>query len=159
MKIIIANKQRKYKIKKHINELLEKAVNEVLIQEEIAFSPEISILFINNSNIRKLNRQYREIDKPTDVLSFPLYTPDDLENIKNASDLPEEVALGDIAISLEKVEEQAKEYGHAFERELGFLVVHGMLHLLGYDHVEEKDRIKMRFREESILANIGQTRI
>lgn len=94
---------------------------------------EISITFVNNEEIKSLNNQYRNIDKPTDVLSFPF---------DNSFNLPIHV-LGDIVISTEKAETQAEEYGNTLNREIGFLMIHGMLHLLGYDHETEEDEKKM----------------
>lgn len=104
----------------------------------------------NPDYIKEINAQYRGIDKATDVLSFPMFEKDELEQkIQKKDFLPEEV-LGDIVISILKVEEQAVEYGHSFERELSYMVVHGFYHLMGYDHIEEADKKLMRPKEEKI---------
>ena len=104
----------------------------------------VSVLVCDNAAIRELNRQWRGIDKETDVLSFPMED--------------EERMLGDIVLSLEKAYAQAEEYGHSPAREIGFLTVHSMLHLYGYDHIEEEDRVKMRAQEEKILSQLGLLR-
>ena len=115
----------------------------------------ISMILTDSENIRKMNKKYRKIDKETDVLSFPMFEKEELdEKIKNKEDLYEDV-LGDIIISIEKVEKQAEEYGHSFERELSYMVVHGFYHLMGYDHIEEADKIIMRAKEESVLKELN----
>ena len=101
--------------------------------------------------------EYRNIDRPTDVLSFPMFEKSEIEQIRNnGSSVPE--VLGDIIISIEQVEKQAVEYGHSFERELAYMTVHGFYHIIGYDHIEEKDKIEMRRKEEAVLSNIGLER-
>ena len=102
-------------------------------------------------NIRKLNKEYRNIDKETDVLSFPMFEKSEIPSLKN---LEYEETLGDIVISIERVKEQAIEYGHSFERELSYMVVHGFYHLMGEDHIEEKDKIIMREKEEKVLNEL-----
>ena len=113
---------------------------------------EISVTFVDMEEIHQLNRDYRQVDSPTDVLSFPQF--DDL------NDLPEdgEIALGDVVICKEKAEEQAAEFGHSFEREIIYLFVHSVLHLLGYDHMDEDEKKIMRRREEEVMAELGITR-
>ena len=111
----------------------------------------ITVTFTNPENIRKINKQYRNIDKATDVLSFPLYEKQELDKKIEQQKFLHEDVLGDVVISIEKVEEQAKEYGHSFERELSYMLVHGFYHLMGYDHIEEEDKKKMREKEEKIL--------
>ena len=110
----------------------------------------ISVILTNPENIRKYNNEYRNIDKETDVLSFPMF---EREEIKNINSEIEEV-LGDIIISIERVKEQAEEYGHSFERELAYMIVHGFYHLMGYDHMEEDDKKEMRIKEENILNKL-----
>ncbi len=122
-----------------MEELVTKIVKQVVKVEEAEDVLEVSVLITDNAEIQALNNEYRGIDAPTDVLSFPM----------------DSEYLGDIAISMEKVFEQAEEYGHSPQRELAFLIVHGMLHLLGYDHIEDDDRVLMRQREESILDGLG----
>ena len=113
---------------------------------------EISVTFVDMEEIHQLNLDYRGVDSPTDVLSFPQF--DDL------NDLPEdgEIALGDVVICKQKAEEQAKEFGHSFEREIMYLFVHSVLHLLGYDHMDEDEKKIMRRREEEVMTELGITR-
>lgn len=110
----------------------------------------VNVVLTNPENIKKLNKEYRKIDKETDVLSFPMFEKYELEERKVFN----EDVLGDIVISIEKVREQAKEYGHSFERELSYMAVHGFYHLMGYDHIDEKDKIIMRRKEEKILKEL-----
>lgn len=118
----------------------------------------ITITFTTPDEIRKINKKYRKIDRATDVLSFPMFEKDELdEKIKNKDFLYEDV-LGDIIISIDKVREQAEEYGHSFERELSYMLVHGFYHLMGYDHIEEEDKKIMRPKEEKILNELKITR-
>jgi len=109
---------------------------------------EISVSFVDKDEIRELNRDYRTIDEPTDVLSFPLSSPDEWQD----SDIP--TALGDIIICMDIAREQADEYGHSFERELGFLLVHGLLHLAGYDHLNPEEEAEMRQAQRDILGDL-----
>ncbi|MBQ9297804.1 MAG: rRNA maturation RNase YbeY [Clostridia bacterium] len=111
----------------------------------------VNVILTNPENIQKLNKQYRNIDKATDVLSFPMFEKEELVNFK--SNVKE--VLGDIVISLAKVEEQAKEYGHSFEREFAYMVVHGFYHIIGYDHIKEEDKKEMRAKEEIILKALN----
>ncbi|SDF24309.1 rRNA maturation RNase YbeY [Sporolituus thermophilus] len=115
---------------------------------------EVSVVLVDDEYIRELNRQYRGKDAPTDVLSFALNEGDEPVVI----DDPAEQLLGDIVISLETAARQAEEFGHGSERELAYLTVHGMLHLLGYDHETEEARVEMRQEEEYILSQLGITR-
>ena len=117
----------------------------------------ISIILTTPEQIQKLNEQYRQVDKETDVLSFPMFEPEEIENLKKHTSEIEEV-LGDIVISIDRVKEQAKEYGHSFQRELAYMLVHGFYHLCGYDHIEEKDKIVMRKKEETVLNQLNITR-
>ena len=113
---------------------------------------EISLTLVSLEEIRELNRDYRDVDRETDVLSFPQF--------ECVEDMPEfgELCLGDVVICLDKVEEQAKEFGHSFERELIYLFVHSLLHLLGYDHMEEEEKKEMRQREEQVMTAIDLNR-
>ena len=126
--------------------LIERTFEATAELESLDPEAEVSLSFVDNETIRGLNDQYRGIDEPTDVLSFP---QDD--------DLPLELPyiLGDIVISLERAAEQAQEYGHGLEREVLYLAVHGLLHLIGYDHQTEEDKSAMRAREEEVLAKLG----
>ena len=113
---------------------------------------EISVTFVSLEEIHELNREYRQVDSPTDVLSFPQF--DDLD------ELPEEgeIMLGDVVICSDRAKEQAEEFGHSFEREIIYLFVHSVLHLLGYDHMEEDEKRIMRRREEEVMERIGLKR-
>ena len=115
---------------------------------------EVSITLTNNAYIHELNKKYRQIDRPTDVLSFALNESDEPE----VEDGPEINVLGDIIISVERAEEQAAEYGHSVRREMAFLTVHGMLHLLGYDHMEEADRLEMEREQKYVMDQLGIAR-
>lgn len=114
----------------------------------------ITITLTNPENIKKINKEYRNIDRATDVLSFPMFKKEELEEKIKKNDFEHEDVLGDIIISVEKVQEQAIEYGHSFERELSYMVVHGFYHLMGYDHIQEEDKKKMRPKEEKILSDL-----
>ena len=120
----------------------------------------ISITLTEPAEIEKINKQYRNIDRPTDVLSFPMFEKEELnnfieENLKNTDVNMQGDILGDVVISIPKVYEQAEEYGHSFERELAYMVVHGFYHLMGYDHMEEEDKKVMREKEENVLSKLG----
>ena len=124
-------------------------------KEEITREAEVSVSFVTNKEIRELNRNYRGKDEPTDVISFALEeTMDDELNIVGA-DIP--LVLGDIVISIDRTMEQAEDYNHSFERELGFLTVHGFLHLLGYDHMNEEDE-KVMFNKQGDILNAFELR-
>jgi metalloprotein, YbeY/UPF0054 family len=114
----------------------------------------VSVTLTCPSYIRKINNEYRNIDKATDVLSFPMFEKDELDKKIAEKDFYIDDMLGDLVISIEKVEEQAKEYGHSFERELSYMVVHGFYHLMGYDHIEPEDKEIMRPKEEKILNKL-----
>lgn len=134
--------------------LLRYAVEATLAYEQYGNACEISITLTDNAHIHVLNREHRGVDKPTDVLSFPLV---DFTGEKEEPAMDEPVvSLGDIVISLEKAAEQAEEYGHSFKREVAFLCVHSMLHLLGYDHeTSEEDDADMRRRQRDIMDMLG----
>lgn len=118
---------------------------------------EISLSFVSMDEIHELNRDYRGVDRPTDVLSFPM--TDDFEQLQSMYDGleegPEELLLGDVVICLEKALQQAEEYGHSAEREIVYLFVHSVLHLLGYDHMTDEDKKVMRAREKQVIAGRG----
>ena len=118
----------------------------------------VSITLTNPENIKRLNKEYRNIDKSTDVLSFPMYEKSELDEIIKQKDFEYTDILGDMVISIEQVQIQAEEYGHSFERELSYMVVHSFYHLLGYDHIKEKDKKIMRPKEEYVLNELGITR-
>ena len=145
--------------------IIQKVINEAIDYEECPYECEINLVLTDNSEIHKVNKEFRNIDRPTDVLSFPMIEyekPSDFSHLEEMEDCfnPEtgELLLGDIMLSVEKVKEQAKAYGHSEERELGFLVAHSMLHLFGYDHIDDEERRFMELRQSEILNNIGLTR-
>lgn len=141
------------------NEEYENTINKVI---EACFKEEklnnrnlyINLILTTPNNIKQINKQYRNIDNETDVLSFPMFEQNEIERIDNTI----EEVLGDIIISIQRVEEQAKEYGHSFTRELAYMVVHGFYHIIGYDHIDEVDKSKMRAKEENILNKLSITR-
>ena len=142
------------------NEKYEKIVKKVLEQcfkEEDMLDSKlyITITFTTPQNIKEINKKYRNIDKATDVLSFPMFEKDELETkIKNKDYVCEDV-LGDIIISIEKVQEQAEEYGHLPKREYAFLIAHSMLHLFGYDHMVDEERVVMEAKQKEIMEKVG----
>lgn len=144
---------------KQYEETIEKVIKTCFEEEGLLKSKlVITITLTTPEEIRKINKEYRNIDKETDVLSFPMFEKVELEEkIKNKDFLYEDI-LGDIIISIEKVKEQAKEYGHSFERELSYMLVHGFYHLMGYDHIQEEDKQVMRPKEDKILENLKITR-
>ena len=139
--------------------IVEKVLKKCFEEEGLIDSKLImTITFTTPEEIRKINKKYRKIDRATDVLSFPMFEKAELdEKIKNKDFLYEDV-LGDVIISIDKVREQAEEYGHSFERELSYMLVHGFYHLMGYDHIEEEDKKIMRPKEEKILNELKITR-
>lgn len=149
---------------KEYESTIEKVVNECFKTEKLdKTNLYMSITLTNPEEIERINKQYRSIDRPTDVLSFPMFEKEELENFisknSNITDVNEQAdILGDIVISIPKVYEQAKEYNHSFERELAYMVVHGFYHLMGYDHMEEEDKAQMRAKEELVLGKLGITR-
>lgn len=138
--------------------LINKVVNECFKTEGLdKLKLYISITLTVPEVIKEANKKYRNIDKATDVLSFPMFEREELETlIKNNYDV--EDVLGDLIISIPRVKEQAIEYGHSFERELAYMVVHGFYHLMGYDHMEEDDKKEMRQKEDEVLNKLGITR-
>jgi probable rRNA maturation factor len=134
-------------------QVIERVCQEAAIVYGLGPNAEISVLLCPNEYIHRLNLQYRHIDRPTDVLSFALNEGEDADY-----DGPDANLLGDIIISLDKVKEQAEEFGHSFERELAYLTIHGMLHILGYDHMTAEDKVEMRKEEEFILQRLGYVR-
>ena len=155
IKVIIDNKQKKVKIPTGLRMLVRRCCNAVLRLEEFSGSAEVSVTFVDNEQIRQLNKQYRDKDGPTDVLSFPMGENGNYDvNHETGAKI-----LGDIVISVPKAMEQAKTYGHSFEREMGFLTAHSMLHLLGYDHENGGlEAMHMREKEEAVLLQLGLPR-
>lgn len=144
---------------KNYEEIIKKVVKKCFEIEKMENSKlYISITLTTPKNIQKINKEYRKIDKSTDVLSFPMFEKEEIdEKIQNQNFEYEDI-LGDIIISVEQVKIQAEEYGHSFERELAYMVVHGFYHLMGYDHMIEEDKIVMRQKEENVLKALEITR-
>lgn len=145
--------------------IIKNTINEVIEYEGCPYETEINVILTDNENIQEINNEFRNINKPTDVLSFPMIEykkPSDFSELEKENDCfnPEtgELVVGDIVISVDKVYEQAENYGHTIVRELAFLVAHSMLHLFGYDHIDEQERIVMENKQREILNNIGITR-
>ncbi len=157
----IINEQDKLAVGDELTDVIRNAVRAAAKVGEFGEKIEVSVMLTDNEGIRELNREHRGIDRATDVLSFPL-----LEFSEDKRALPEtvdfgeneEVTLGDIVISLERAAEQAEEYGHSMKREVGFLTVHSMLHLYGYDHMTEDDEREMFALQEKILDGMGLKR-
>ena len=155
--IIYKNLEEKEKYESTIKQVINECFKTEKLEETNLY---ISITLTNPEEIEKINRQYRNIDRPTDVLSFPMFEKEELnrfinENSKNTDVNVQGDILGDIVISIPRVYEQAEEYGHSFERELAYMVVHGFYHLMGYDHIEENDKKVMREKEENVLEKLG----
>lgn len=141
--------------KKEYEPIVKKVLTQCFKEENLENTKlSITITLTTPQNIQKVNKEYRGIDKETDVLSFPIFEKDELEEKIKKKDFVHEDILGDIIISIERVEEQAKEYKHSFEREFSYMLVHGFYHLMGYDHIQEADKIKMRPKEEKILRDL-----
>lgn len=133
------------------NNILKKVLEYCFIEEKLENKNlYINVVLTNPENIKKINKEYRNIDKETDVLSFPMFEKGELEKRK---DLNQDI-LGDIVISIDRVKKQAIDYGHSFERELSYMAVHGFYHLMGYDHMEEEEKREMRQKEEKILESL-----
>ena len=132
---------------------MEEIARMALTEHGLPSETEISLTLCSDEEIHQLNKQWRSVDAPTDVLSFPLLDSDEVE-----ADPDEEILLGDIVISLERAIAQAQDFGHSVERELLYLFVHGVLHLLGYDHLEASEQMEMRSVEESLLTAVGALR-
>ena len=138
--------------------LIRKVIRTALAAEGVDFPCEVDVLLTGDDGIHEINREMRQVDRPTDVLSFPEFdlTPGELPGPEDADPGTGLVPLGDMVISMERVAAQAKEYGHSNRRELSYLVVHSVLHLLGYDHLDEgPQKARMRAREEAILEELG----
>lgn len=149
--IIYKEIEEKEEYEKIIKRVLEQCFKEEKLLNSKLY---ITITLTNPENIKEINKQYRNIERATDVLSFPMFEKDELDQKIKDNDFKYPDVLGDIIISIEKVEEQAKEYEHSFERELSYMLVHGFYHLMGYDHIEEEDKKKMRPKEEKILNDL-----
>ena len=146
MRVLIDNRQLKINIDDKIESAINESIKLCLQEENRDLNYEVSVSFVDNEEIRQLNKDYRNVDRPTDVLSFPLDEYDYNSNYH---------ILGDIIISTDKVIEQATEFGHSILREIIYLTVHSMFHLLGYDHMNDDDKKIMREKEKIVLKEIG----
>lgn len=165
--LYIDDRQEKIKPTEELINKIKLTIDFALKEEGVKIPYQISLLFVDNEEIRTINKENRNIDRETDVLSFPML---DYEKDKVYKDMyldyefdetfmdGDELVLGDIVLSLEKALEQSKEYNHSFEREASYLVVHSVLHLLGYDHMEEEEKKIMRNEEEKILSKMNIVR-
>ena len=131
----------------HIKYVLNECFKEEGIDKKSLY---INVVLTTPQIIRQINKEQRDIDKETDVLSFPMFEKDEIGQVPDG----QFDVLGDIVVSISRVKQQAEEYGHSFERELSYMIVHGFYHLMGYDHMVEEDKIKMREREENILNKL-----
>lgn len=156
MKIFIdySNEQDKVAPPEDFEKLVEDCTRAALLEEEIEDDAEVSVTLVDNARIRELNAKFREIDKETDVLSFPLGGDEGFEVDPDT----DAILLGDIVISLERAAAQAEEYGHSFRREVAFLVTHSLFHLLGYDHMTPEEETEMFAKQEKVLEKLGITR-
>lgn len=153
LKVYFENEQEKRTVSEYLKRLIRKAIRTTLESEGFSHPCEISVTFTDSEGIRELNREYRRIDRSTDVLSFPQF---DFCGGEELPDTEDPVALGDIVLSLERAEEQAREFGHSFSREAAFLTVHSVLHLLGYDHeLGEAEDADMRARQRAVMKTMG----
>lgn len=156
LKVYVKNNQNVVKIPVGIRLLIRRCCQAVLTTEKFDKDAEISVSFVTNKEIRRLNKAYRNKDAETDVLSFPLTNDDGTQEVNAETGF---VLLGDVVISLETAVKQAEMYGHSLEREVGFLTVHSILHLLGYDHeTSPLDERIMREKEENVLEKLGISR-
>ena len=148
------NQQAEERVTYKLKMLLRQAIEQTLAYEQYQNTAQLSVTFTDNDGIQELNRRFRNIDAPTDVLSFPLF---DFEGEEDEPPIDEiENMLGDIVLNLERARQQAEEFGHSFEREVAFLTVHSMLHLLGYDHeTTEQDELDMREKQRRIMDRMG----
>ena len=155
VKVIISNEQKEVAVPTGIRLLIRRCCHAVLQEEDFHDNAEVSVSFVNNEQIHELNKKYRNVDRETDVLSFPLGENGEYDtNLDTGAKL-----LGDIVISVPKAMEQANLYNHSLQREIGFLTVHSMLHLLGYDHEKGGiEEVHMREKEETVLTKIGLNR-
>ncbi len=151
-RVIITNQQKAVKIPTGVRMLIRRTCNAVLQMEKFEGSAEVSVTFVDNEQIRELNKQYRDKDAATDVLSFPM-GENGVYDINHSTGAK---ILGDVVISVPRAVEQAERYGHSLEREIGYLTAHSMLHLLGYDHENGGlEKVRMREKEELVMSQLG----
>lgn len=161
--IYVENNQDKIEVSEELIKKIKEVINFALKEEDVNIKTEISVLLVDNEEIREINNQTRNIDRATDVLSFPMLDFEDKkvykevykdEKFDDSYFDGEDLVLGDMVLSLERAKEQSEEFNHSFEREVFYLIVHSVLHLLGYDHMEEDEKAIMRKREEEILGSL-----
>ncbi len=152
--VLLSDEQDKITLDFDAEKLAEDCTREALAEEDIEDDAEVSLTFTDNARIRELNKQFREIDRETDVLSFPMGDEDGFE-VNPETDA---LLLGDIVISLEKAKAQSEEYGHSMKREVAFLIAHSLFHLLGYDHMTPEEEKEMFTKQENVLQRLGITR-
>ena len=159
-RIIIENEQDEIQINDEIENTIKRVIEASLEYENCDFDAEVSVTIVDNEAIREINKETRNLNMPTDVLSFPmLYFDKDGNIIDSDYDMDGEVyILGDIVISAERAKMQAEEFGHSIMREYAFLIAHSMLHLLGYDHMEEEERMVMEEKQRNVLDHLGISR-
>jgi probable rRNA maturation factor len=165
--IFMDNRQNKIEVTKELKIIIKNVIEYTLSEEKLLVDNEVSVIFINNEEIREINLKHRGIDEVTDVLSFPMLHYPENKVFKEVytnyefdqNDLYDgKLVVGDVALSLEKAKQQSEQFGHSFTRECAYLTVHSMLHLLGYDHIEETQKNIMRKREEEILGTFNISR-
>lgn len=155
IEIFFSDEQEKLAPPDDIEQLIESCTRAALEEEKISEDAQVSVTLVDNEAIREINREHRNIDSATDVLSFPLGDEDSFDTDPETG----AILLGDIVISLERAAEQAREYGHSFRREVAFLITHSLFHLLGYDHVDSEEDEKLMFgKQEKVLEALGITR-
>ena len=154
VKVIITDAQKKVRIPTGLRMLVRRACIAVLREEAFQGNAEVNVTFVDDREIRRLNDEFRKIDAVTDVLSFPMGE----NGVYDDNPFTGAKILGDVVISLERAQLQAQEFGHSLEREVCYLTVHSMLHLLGYDHMEPQEKAEMRMKEETVMMRIGLER-
>jgi probable rRNA maturation factor len=150
MNFLLDNEQSEYTVSTELEQLVEAVVVKTLEMEEFDPNVEVSVTFVSAQRIKELNKEYRSKDSVTDVLSFPQYTDEGFEVYED-----EPIMIGDVVICLERAAQQAQDYGHSFEREVAYLMCHSVLHLLGYDHMDDEEKALMRSREELVMSAMG----
>ncbi len=155
IKVTIENKQKAVKVPTGVRLLIRRCCHAVLELEGFEGSAEVDVTLVDNEQIHRINLEQRGVDMPTDVLSFPLGENGQYDKNPETGNF----MLGDVVISLERAAAQAEEYGHSLQREIGYLTVHSMLHLLGYDHVDGGlEAVRMREKEEAVMSSVGLPR-
>lgn len=158
MEILIDNQQDKLMLSPELQAIIANTIEEIARQQKVAPAAEVGVVLVDNEQIREVNAEYRQLDQVTDVISFALNDDTDEPGVKGDAAVSQQNLLGDIVVSLEQAVKQAEEYGHSTEREVAFLVAHGMLHLLGFDHLDDDGEVKMQQATEAALFELGLSR-